>query len=306
MRFAVESWSPEYGASSDDAVLVESDVVVDAWVERSVDRWEPIVPEAGEAAPESMLFIDGVRRVESVVWITGEDGSTNQGICASYAAGAVRCNGSAQVVEAEVRRGLFCPVKDAETIETRHGLFVLHPVANDEPLNLSLALQQKMGDLEGRVAAQAGGAEVVIVDGPLKVGQDKPGFVGFVKTHRRSYGEAIVQQTVARLGCGERTPLLLIDARRPRYSWYQRLPCEITHGWAGIVRLETPTGQPHDVVVRLANQLTATLPRFSSVPHKDPRAPQNLVPIGGLERELRHRLGDPQLLLRALRAAAAG
>jgi hypothetical protein len=28
------------------------------------------------------------------------------------------------------------------------------------------------------------------------------------------------------------------------------------------------------------------------------------VPIGGLERELRHRLGDQQLLYRALRAAA--
>ena len=42
-----------------------------------------------------------------------------------------------------------------------------------------------------------------------------------------------------------------------------------------------------------------------SVPYKDPRAPQNLVPIGGLERELRHRLGDQHVLYRALRAEAA-
>jgi hypothetical protein len=46
------------------------------------------------------------------------------------------------------------------------------------------------------------------------------------------------------------------------------------------------------------------LPWFASAPHKDPRAPQNLVPIGGLERELRRRLGDEQLLFRSLRAAA--
>lgn len=304
MKFAVESWSPEYGSSSDDAVLAESDALVDAWVERTVDQWAPISPAAGQRPPESMLFIDGVRRVESVVWITAADGTTNQGICASYAAGAVRCNGSAQVVETEVRRGLFCPVEDAETIETRHGPFVLNAVANDEPINLSLALQRKMGDLEGKVAAQAGAAEVVIVDGPLKGGQDKPGFVGFVKTHRRSYGDKIVQQTVAALGVAQRTPLFLIDAHRPRYSWYQRLPCEVTHGWAGIVRLETPTGQDLDDVIALADQLTAALPRYSSSPHKDPRAPQNLVPIGGLERELRRRLGDPLLLLRALRVAA--
>ena len=39
-------------------------------------------------------------------------------------------------------------------------------------------------------------------------------------------------------------------------------------------------------------------------PPKDPRAPQNLYPIAGLERELRRRLGDPALLYRSLRAAA--
>ena len=51
--------------------------------------------------------------------------------------------------------------------------------------------------------------------------------------------------------------------------------------------------------------MTATLPRFASAPHKDPRAPQNLYPISGLERVLRRRLGDPLLILRALRSAAA-
>jgi hypothetical protein len=47
------------------------------------------------------------------------------------------------------------------------------------------------------------------------------------------------------------------------------------------------------------------LPPLASSAHKDPRAPQNLVPIGGLERELRRRLGDQQLLYRSLRMAAA-
>ncbi|MCO6502790.1 MAG: hypothetical protein J5I28_06890, partial [Acidimicrobiales bacterium] len=57
--------------------------------------------------------------------------------------------------------------------------------------------------------------------------------------------------------------------------------------------------------VRAAGRITATLPRFASALHKDPRAPQNLYPIGGLERELRHRLGDRDLAVRALRRAAA-
>jgi hypothetical protein len=51
--------------------------------------------------------------------------------------------------------------------------------------------------------------------------------------------------------------------------------------------------------------VSACLPRFASRPHKEPRAPQNLYPIAGLERDLRHRLGDARILYRALRRAAA-
>jgi hypothetical protein len=60
-----------------------------------------------------------------------------------------------------------------------------------------------------------------------------------------------------------------------------------------------------DEVRRTADRTAALLPRFASRPHKDPRAPQNLYPIAGLERELRRRLGDAGVLYRALRAAAA-
>jgi hypothetical protein len=59
-------------------------------------------------------------------------------------------------------------------------------------------------------------------------------------------------------------------------------------------------------VVVLANRTAALLPRFRSEPHIDPRAPQNLVPIGALERQLRARLGDRDLIYRALRAATMG
>ena len=56
---------------------------------------------------------------------------------------------------------------------------------------------------------------------------------------------------------------------------------------------------------RRANLVSASLPRYASARHKDPRAPQNLYSIGGLERELRRRLGDRDLAMRALRRARA-
>ena len=72
-----------------------------------------------------------------------------------------------------------------------------------------------------------------------------------------------------------------------------------------MVRVECSADLPTTEVTRLANQSAATLCRYASSEYKDTRAPQNLYPIAGLERQLRRRLGDPQLLYRALRAAAA-
>jgi hypothetical protein len=72
-----------------------------------------------------------------------------------------------------------------------------------------------------------------------------------------------------------------------------------------VVRVEASADRTVVEASRLADLSAATLPRFASVPHKDPRAPQNLFPIGGLERELRRRLGDPAFVQRALRSAAA-
>ena len=71
-----------------------------------------------------------------------------------------------------------------------------------------------------------------------------------------------------------------------------------------MVRLECPD-LPLEDVLELAELSQSVLPRYASVEHKDPRAPQNLYPIGGLERLLRRRLGDRLLLERALRQAAA-
>jgi hypothetical protein len=55
----------------------------------------------------------------------------------------------------------------------------------------------------------------------------------------------------------------------------------------------------------VADEVAATIPRYAGVPHRDPRAPQNLQPIGALETHLRHLLGDPGLAYRAVREAVA-
>ena len=66
----------------------------------------------------------------------------------------------------------------------------------------------------------------------------------------------------------------------------------IDHPWAGVVRVETLESIGIEAAARLADLTACHLPSFASSSLHDPRAPQNLYPIGGLETQLRHTLGD--------------
>jgi hypothetical protein len=304
VRFAIETWAPDYGSPLDGAALGESEAPVDADVEAPAAAWAPVRPDAAPA--RSVLFVDGVERIDAWVWVTGDDGATRQGACASWAAGAVRCDGRAAVVAAEVRRGVLCPGAEVEPIVTRHGTWAAHQVAEGAGDPLGQALGQARGDLEGRVTVEAGGDgdDLVVVDGPLGGLRHAAGAVGYVKTHKVAYLPVALQRVVGALGPGERTPLFTVGGRRFRWSWYLRLPGPATHAWWGVVRCEAPGELDLAGAAARADLVTATLPRFASGPHHDPRAPQNLHPIAGLERELKRRLGDPLILDRALRQAA--
>ena len=309
MRFAVESWAPEYGSSvgtDEQRAASQAEVAVD--VEVPAGRWAPRDPASTTRVAPCVAFTDGVRRVEAQVWLEDGDnrGPARPGLCASYAAGAVRCNGRAELVESVVRRGLFTAMPEAEPIVTRHATFELKPVGGDAPDLLSLCLQQRMGELEVEVAAQLPDGDLVCVDGPLRSSSHRPGTVGYVKTHHVRYLPPEQDAVVGRLEPGQRTPVFLATARMwTRYLWYLRLPGAMrAHAWAGIVRCEADAGAEPAAAIALADQVTLTLPRFASRPHKDGRAPQNLYPIAGLERALRHRLGDQAVLYRSLRAAA--
>jgi hypothetical protein len=310
MRLAIDAWDPSYGSGTEGSTLEPSEVPVDIDVEVPIADWAPRTPLPSTSPWSSVLFVDGVRRVDARAWITDERGVTRQGICASYAAGAVRSNGEATIPVAEVRRGLFCCAEGADDVVTAHGTFGLRATPADDPDTLSLALQRQMGDLEVAVAQSARldaghPVEPIVVDGPLRQHRLLSGAIGYIKTLHSSYGPPIVLEVAGRLDAGQRTPLFVVGEGFTRWSWYLRLPGERTHPLAGIVRCEAAADLPVGDAAALADTATVSLPRYASRPHKDTRAPQNLYPIAGLERDLRRRLGDAALLQRALRRAAA-
>lgn len=302
MKFAVEAWATEYGTPMEIDERSEAETKVDAEVEIPLAKWGPIEPSLPDA-PAPVLFTDGVRRIDARVWIETDDGS-RPGVCASYAAGALLCDGRATPQAHSVERGLFTAAPDAASIMCRHTRYEVRRAKGDLAEDLWLAIQERMGELEATIA-DASDAELVIVDGPLRGNLSAGTRVGYVKTHHVGYLPENAAPVVAALEAGQRTPLFLTLGRWGRFSWYVKLPGAEGHSWSGVVRCETSADGSKDDVARLADKVTALLPRFASMGHKDPRAPQNLYPIAGLERDLRRRLGDPLLLYRDLRVAAA-
>jgi hypothetical protein len=306
----LDPWAPEYEASI-GLVEDETPAAVDLDVESAV--WAAVRP-APAPAPRQIAFVDGVRRIEHRLLI-GDGARRVFGLLGSFGVGAALVDGRARVGHDSVHRvavagggltldALGVRVGGGSGIELR---FEPRSEAENTPVAPVEGLQKAMRGAEAALAERLSAeVEVVFLDGPLTFLAARTGgrVVGFVKRLLRSYLEPPAQALLPRLGTGERTPLFLVRGREPRYSWYLR----IAHGrpiesdLTGIVRLEAPAGHGLDEARSLADLSAREIPRFASDPTRDPRAPQNLHPIGGLEARLKHLLGDASLVRRAIEA----
>jgi len=267
--------------------------------------------------------------------VGGIAATASMAVCASYAAGVVCCCGQpgrrqAHLLAAEIRRGLLTTAAHATDIQTRAGTYrARHTVGSDTvPLTMTLsnALQQALAEIEVITALAArtalphaaehgasspngrdGPDDLLVIDGPLRNRAHLPRTMGLIKTHRAGYLPPDLNRVVAALTAGQRTPVFLMGTSWERHAWYLRLPStpDVPGApWAGVVRCEAATDLSLPQLTALANLSQTVLCRYASVAYKDSRAPQNLVPIAGLENTLRHRLGDTRVLYRALREAA--
>lgn len=309
IRLSVGTWDPSYDGPLAPATEPPEGVDVDVEVERH--RWAPITPPAA-GRPDRVLFIDGVRRTDAALWATPEGAPRpRQALAASYAAGVVASTPTgATIDQSEVRRIIVGPA-GIEPLDTGPGGLYQPVIAAEDPTaaQLSNTIQERLGLLEQHLAHQATAhqpADLVIIDGPLSGRQHIDGAIGYIKTHQVAYLDPSLEQVVADLDGGQRTPLFRTTGTGSGYSrlsFYLRLTNARAHPWDGIVRCEMTPEQARDAATSRANLVAATLPSYASEGHWDARAPQNLVPIAALERELRHHLGDQPVLERNLRRA---
>ena len=320
LSLRIDPWSPEYESSLQFGEDADRQLPrVDPFVERHEGDWAPVPGREGER-PDPIAFVDGVQHVVARV-VAQEGEAVAWGLLASVAVGTAYCRSDGATVTAEpplrvlalsdgVSGGPFglqsgqLRLEFAVTSGSRPGYEGAHE-----------ALGGFRNDHEEKLARRLGedGLPLIVVDGRLRGQMASSAHggsptVGLVKTHHVRYLPDPLWAMLENLPAGQRTPLFLIEQRVPLYSWYLRLGERrpIEHGLAGVVRLETVASAGHDEAVRLADLTAAHLPSFASTAPWDPRAPQNLFPLSALERRLRHELGDPLWIRRAVETHLAG
>jgi hypothetical protein len=328
----LDPWVPEYGGElpSERGDAPDDDLDVDPEAELPRARWAPLAPAATDAAAPGLAFVDGVRRIEAHVLLRG-GGQVAHAAFGSLGVGAVLCaDGRADVAAVRVERVLAIDsgVSLPDAVEVAPGL-LYQPLTTSErsPEAPLLRLQEAMRAAEETLASQSAARDdiLVVCDGPLRPaafadgphaapqgdpgaareqGRSAPPLMGFVKRLHTTYLEPELMPVVARLPPGTRTPLFALRAPRrfARLAWYLRLdaPQAGEFDLAGVVRLEVADTLGLGEARRLADLSARLLPRFAPSRGRDPRAPQNLLPIGALESHLRRRMGDPRLARRRL------
>jgi hypothetical protein len=299
-----------WAAGSEGSIQVTEEdeaAPVDIRVEQAA--WAPIRPSAAPP-PRRIAFVDGVRRIEHRL-LVGEGERTVFGLLGSFGVGAVLVDGMARVGHETIGRvavaGGGLRLDPFVAPVDGRGSLLFEP--RSEPENTPVApvdgLQKAMRHTEASLAERLSAeVDVAFLDGPLTflTAAAAGSVVGFVKRLLRNYLDPSAHALLPRLGIGERTPLFLIGGREARYAWYVRIARgrPIESSLTGIVRLEAKAARGLGEARALADLSAREMPRFASDAMRDPRAPQNLFPIGGLEARLKHLLGDAAVVRRAV------
>jgi hypothetical protein len=276
--------------------------------------WRPIEPAERPSEPAPRLaFVDGVQQYDARFAAEGE-GWPIPGVLATYAAGAM-CPGADEPLchVAVQRAAILTKGAKPSPIDVRAGrmAFRYQPeaAAGDDPAALESKLNQLRAEIEASIVRRLLQEDfgLIVVDGRLP--QHAAGAVGLIKTPQRVPVTSETQINVLRgLRRGERSPVFVRNrSERRYYSWFVCLasPGRYDLAMSGLALIEMDDSVTREQVLRAADITASALPRYAPKPHRDPRAPQNLLPVGQLERELRRRMGQREYVARLIRESFA-
>jgi uncharacterized protein len=319
-QISLESWSIEYdnpiNLTSEEDETNESIEIIEA------GKWEACQPSEPSSYPENIIFIDGRRRLDGR-FLGKKEEQPLYGAFGTLAVGAVKItHNKASYVPPTIRRVIALggdvkpPVSHIPCyLGNHHQLIYDLCLTSSEnlPQTPMLLIQKAMLETEARLAEQLSleANTLVIRDGPLLYGkyQTPEKTLGYVKTMGKNYLNPEQSQLLWELKIGQRTPIFAIGKNnQKRLSWYLKsgntsLSSEKLgyHGLHGIVRLDLHSQIDLKIAKEMADLSTNLILKYASHPTRDPRAPQNLTPVGALEKELGRRMGDRHVIERRLR-----
>ncbi|MCX7783089.1 MAG: hypothetical protein N2318_05535 [Meiothermus sp.] len=308
MAWKLEAWNPEYalpervGGEDEGSGLEEVKTHYEGdWTARTPaivrpEDW-PIV-----------YLVDGRQRVDAQI----ADSRGRRALLATVMAGAVLRDGAGiRPVGEPLKQHILLHSADLEE-PLPPGLRHYRPIqtSKSDPASLRAKVTEVMRRLEARLVNELEGG-LVIMDGQIFPGehpyQAPERILGYTKTQAATYLGPEEQALLHQLQPHQRTPIFSIPGyalRRPLdvFSWYVRLPLEPSapfYGGAALLRVETPTPEPAEAS-DLADLSVSLFCALASSPARDPRAPQNLIPIGGLEQWLGRHMGQGEVIRRRI------
>lgn len=330
----LEPWSMGYDApvSINPEEIPTSDNV-NTEFEVGNGEWQPMRPAIAPELPHQILFIDGRMRIDALCNGRRDD-ELLYGAFATIAVGAVlvdRTISRAKCIAAEIRRIIaiggnlnppvtIIPAPMSGRGELKYDYCLTS--SNNDSDTPSQIVQSAMLDEELRIANELSLNKelikedtLIVRDGPLlyRVYQTPYDTMGYVKTMGKAYLKGDNAQVLRSLKVGERTPIFRIsNTHGSNLSWYLRSGSKDLnykklgyHDLHGIIRIDLNGAIPLERAKAIADQSTYLIPQYASHPTRDPRAPQNLTPVGALEKELGRRMGSRELISRRLRGFLA-
>ena len=275
--------------------------------------WQPIVPDRDGDVPQQAIFVDGVRRMEARLVVQRPRGLAH-GVFASWGAGSVELDtGQARFGEARVDRvillgsGLLAPTDIAISPSL---VFRAETTAEFRPEAPVEEVQACMQRTETELVTELSmHSDLVFADGPLRSEGPAPRrILGYIKRFAKLYLPSSHLAVLTSLPAGGRTPIFVLQRGGfGRFSWYLRLeaPARGESDLSGLVRLELAESAGIETARQLADVTCRFLPPLAPKRWRDPRAPQNLIPIAALERHLKRLLGDHVLVRRNIETCMA-
>ncbi|RDI94876.1 hypothetical protein DV704_09415 [Meiothermus sp. QL-1] len=306
MPWRLETWSPEYVLPERVGEEEESRLEVKTGIEGA---WEAQSPKL--VSPEQwpkLYLVDGRQRIEAQLI----DAEGRRAVLATVVAGAVlRDEGGIRPAGDPIKKHLLLHAGELqESLPDGLRHYQTYQVRRADPTSIRSSLTEAMRRLETELVNQLEEG-YVIVDGQLYPGgltYRRPGRVlGYTKTQAATYLAPGERGLLYRLEPYQRTPIFFLPGRGlgravDVYSWYLRLPLQPStpfHGASALLRVESPTLEPAEAK-ELADLSVSLFCAMASSPTKDPRAPQNLVPVGGLEQWLGQHMGSLEVVRRRI------